>query len=84
MTPVHRRDFLRWMAASPLFATLACSAEGSDAGSGPGAAGAGPSPGGAPPGAAMITRPADALDVFDLERVAAQKIPRKSAPIVSG
>ena len=80
MTDVNRRAFLRWMAASPLAASLAASvaacadtdgAAGAAAGSGPPVAT--PAPG--LPTTPTVTRPEDALDVFDLERVAAQNIP---------
>jgi isopentenyl diphosphate isomerase/L-lactate dehydrogenase-like FMN-dependent dehydrogenase len=83
MTPMHRRDFLRWMAASPLFSTLSCAPEGSGAGEGSGASPNGtgqpafPNGSVAPgiPASPLVTQAADALDVFDLERVAAQKVP---------
>jgi isopentenyl diphosphate isomerase/L-lactate dehydrogenase-like FMN-dependent dehydrogenase len=82
MSEVDRRAFLRWMAASPLFATLASCVDGGSGSAGPGAGAAGSGRAGGPASAAsgiptspIITRPEDALDVFDLERVAAGKIP---------
>lgn len=63
MTDVDRRAFLRWMAASPLLAGLASCDPGA------------PPPADLSTGTPLVTRPADALDVFDLQRVAQQKIP---------
>jgi len=65
-----RRDFLRWLAASPLLAAAAsCRAPG-------------PAPGAIADGfplaageAGLAETAADALDVFDLERVAERRIP---------
>lgn len=80
MTDVDRRAFLRWMAASPLALSLAgCM----DTDGGASAGSASPTPASSTPASAtagippapIITRPQDALDVFDLERVAAQKVP---------
>jgi len=76
MSEVDRRAFLRWMAASPLFAALTSCTDGAADRAG-GMGGAAASSPGRPgiPTARIITGPADALDVFDLERVAEQKIP---------
>ena len=72
MTDLDRRNFLRWLAASPLVASLVgCEGE-APAGTGAPT----PTPAGDPiPRAPIITRPEDALDVFDLERVASGKVP---------
>ena len=76
-TPVHRRHFLRWLAASPLLATL----PGCDQ---PGAGGETPPAPGQDPRTAgrnrpslddLVTSAADALDVFDMERVAETTVP---------
>ena len=76
-TPLHRRRFLRWLAASPLLATL----PGCDQ---PGTGGEGPPAPGQDPGTAgrnrpslddLVTTAADALDVFDMERVAETTVP---------
>ena len=76
-TPLHRRHFLRWLAASPLLATL----PGCDQ---PGTGGETPPAPGQDPGTAAQNRPslddlvttaADALDVFDMERVAETTVP---------
>lgn len=71
-TGVDRRAFLRWLAASPLAASLAACGEAEEAGVGRSTPT--PSPAGLS-GLPPVTRPEDALDVFDLERVAQQKIP---------
>lgn len=70
-----RRDFLRWLAASPVLAAIPGCARAS-AGSGRGDAGA------APPAALPTTTledlaatAAEALDVFDLEKVAETTVP---------
>ena len=80
-TPLHRRHFLRWLAASPLLATLpGCDQPGSL----PGTGGETPPAPGQGPGAAgqnrpslddLVTTAADALDVFDMERVAETTVP---------
>ncbi|HSG09464.1 MAG TPA: alpha-hydroxy acid oxidase [Longimicrobiales bacterium] len=78
MSDVDRRSFLRWLAASPLALSLGgCMDTDGTAGSGAGAPAGGtlPSAASVMPTNPLITRPADALDVFDLERVAARKIP---------
>ena len=76
-TPLHRRHFLRWLAASPLLATL----PGCDQ---PGAGGETPPAPGQDPRTAgqnrpslddLVTSAADALDVFDMERVAETTVP---------
>ncbi len=79
--PLHRRHFLRWLAASPLLATLpGCDQPGSL----PGTGGETPPAPGQGPGAAgqnrpslddLVTTAADALDVFDMERVAETTVP---------
>ena len=69
--PLHRRRFLRWLAASPLLATLpGCDAP--DAPPGAGRAGTGQS---RPSLDDLVTSAADALDVFDMERVAETTVP---------
>ena len=80
-TPLHRRHFLRWLAASPLLATLpGCDQPGFL----PGTGGETPPAPGQGPGAAgqnrpslddLVTAAADALDVFDMERVAETTVP---------
>ncbi len=75
-TPLHRRHFLRWLAASPLLATLpGCDQPGSL----PGTSGESPpSPGtgrNRPSLDDLVTTAADALDVFDMERVAETTVP---------
>lgn len=69
---VHRRAFLRWLAASPLLGCLgACGgAEEAEAGRL-----TQPTSSVGPAGLPPVTRPEDALDVFDLERVAEGKVP---------
>jgi isopentenyl diphosphate isomerase/L-lactate dehydrogenase-like FMN-dependent dehydrogenase len=67
-----RRSFLRFLAASPLFASLdlaGCTNSGDAADV---AAGGGPSPN---PSPNLIANPADALDVFDFRAVAQHKLP---------
>ncbi len=74
MSDVDRRAFLRWMAASPLFLGLGACVDGTS--SGVADAPAGPIPGSAtPPPAPLPADARDALDVFDLERVAARNVP---------
>ena len=73
MNEVDRRFFLRWMAASPLFAALASCSDTVPEGDSV-AVSATPSGTARIPDGPRITRPADALDVFDLERVAGGKI----------
>ena len=68
-----RRSFLRFLAASPLFASLdltGCTNRGdaADVGATGGSASADPSP-------HLIANPADALDVFDFRAVAQHKLP---------
>lgn len=72
MSDPDRRAFLRWLAASPLAASLAACADPEAAGTG--ATGAVRSATGIP-ATGIPTRPEDALDVFDLERMAEQRIP---------
>lgn len=84
-----RRDFLRWLAASPLLTAIPGCAP---AGPGPGPAGPGATPAPAGPTAAaptpapappphrpglddLVTSAEDALDVFDMERVAETTVP---------
>ncbi len=70
-----RRDFLRWLAASPLLAGIPGCARAS-AGSGRGGPGTASPP--AVPAATMedlATTAADALDVFDMEKVAETTVP---------
>ena len=65
-TPLHRRHFLRWLAASPLLATLpGCDQRGSLPGTGRNR----------PSLDDLVTTAADALDVFDMERVAETTVP---------
>lgn len=68
-----RRAFLRFLAASPLFASLdlaGCTGRGSSADS---TAGGGTRPAGPAPN--LITSPDEALDVFDFRAVAQQRLP---------
>ena len=79
-TPVHRRHFLRWLAASPLLATLpGCEPTGSRSGASgdaPPAPGQVPGTGGRRPSLDdLATTAADALDVFDMEKVAETTVP---------
>ena len=80
-TPLHRRHFLRWLAASPLLATLpGCDQPGSLPGTGgetPPAPGQDPRTAGQnrPSLDDLVTTAADALDVFDMERVAETTVP---------
>lgn len=76
MSDVERRAFLRWMAASPLVAALAsCTPSSQEAAAGPPASGG--AAGATPRSIAELTvnSAAEALDVFDLERVAGDNIP---------
>ena len=76
-TPLHRRRFLRWLAASPLLATLpGCDAPGTG-GETPPAPGQDPRTAGRnrPSLDDLVTTAADALDVFDMERVAETTVP---------
>ena len=67
---LHRRDFLRWLAASPLLASL----PGCDRpGQAPGATGEDAAP--RPSLDDLVTSAADALDVFDMEKVAEATLP---------
>ena len=67
---LHRRDFLRWLAASPLLATL----PGCDPpGSAPGTPGDADAP--RPTLDDLVTSAAEALDVFDMEKVAQATLP---------
>jgi len=70
MTDVNRRAFLRWMAASPLAASLAACADAET-----GSTGAGSPPARPIPADGLPTSAEDALDVFDLERMAARRVP---------
>ena len=67
-----RRAFLRFLAASPLFAGLDLSACTGKTGSADGSRRSITIP---PPNPNLITRPEDALDVFDFRAVAQQKLP---------
>ena len=77
----NRRDFLRWLAASPLLAAIpGCAPTGASSGSLAGGTGNGVTP--APDTAAprptlddLVTSAADALDVFDMEKVAETAMP---------
>lgn len=72
---VDRRSFLRWLAASPLVSAAAACADRGDAPTvGTTRAATEPAPAAAA-AAPLPTRAGDALDVFDLERVAAAKVP---------
>ena len=73
MTSASRRQFLRWLSASPL---LAC-AGFAEAADGPPEAARRPDPmvWAPPAGADLIASPADAINVFDFEPVARQKVP---------
>lgn len=75
-----RRDFLRWLAASPLLATMpGCAPRGPLADANGQAAA--PVPAATPPAAPgpslddLVTAAADALDVFDMEKVAETAMP---------
>ena len=81
-----RRDFLRWLAASPLLATIpGCAPAGpGSAPTGPAAAASAPTAASPPPTDPtphrptlddLVTSAADALDVFDMERVAETRLP---------
>ena len=79
-TMSSRRDFLRWLAASPLLTAIpGCAPAGS--GSAPsGPAAAAPAPATAPPTRRptlddLPSSAADALDVFDMEKVAETTVP---------
>lgn len=71
---LHRRDFLRWLAASPLLASAGGLAGleriGAQEAPRAGAEGLVPVPDTSP-----VVSARDALDVFDLQRVAAEKVP---------
>lgn len=74
-TVSSRRDFLRWLAASPLLATIPGCARASS-GSGRGGPGAGPPT--AVPATTLedlVTTAGDVLDVFDMEKVAETTVP---------
>ncbi len=80
MRHVDRRSFLRWLAASPLATALAsCGERGADR-TAPTSEG-GAAPDAARPGIGAVADPplptqaADALDIFDLERVGARQVP---------
>jgi len=69
MPDIDRRAFLRWLAASPLVAAAAsCDAPGP-------AGGVAALPTAAEPGPALAATAVDALDIFDLERVAGRNVP---------
>ncbi len=75
-----RRDFLRWLAASPLLATIpGCAPPGAPPGIAPGANDQGTTPAlDAAPRPTLddlVTSAADALDVFDMEKVAETAMP---------
>ncbi len=76
----NRRDFLRWLAASPLLAAIpGCAPLDAPPGSAPGAndQGATPEPDATlrPTFDDLVTSAADALDVFDMEKVAETAMP---------
>ena len=71
--PTSRRDFLRWLAASPLLATLpGCAPHPAPSVAAPAGATAPPP---APALDALAATATEALDVFDMERVAAATVP---------
>jgi len=75
-----RRDFLRWLAASPLLAASpGCAPTGpGSVPTGPAAAAAAPIPAAPPPRPGLhdlVTTAAEALDVFDMEQVAEITVP---------
>lgn len=76
-----RREFLRWLAASPLpAASSGCAPPSASSGTLPGTSGSGVAPvpeaaaGRSTPGD-LVTSSADALDVFDMEKVAEITVP---------
>ena len=78
----NRRDFLRWLTASPLLATIpGCAPRGASPGPLAGAADQGVTPAAEPPPAPrpslddLVTSAGDALDVFDMEKVAETAMP---------
>ena len=77
-----RREFLRWLAASPLLATIpGCAPRGTPPGPPAGAAAQGLTPAAEPPPTPrptledLATSAGDALDVFDMEKVAETAMP---------
>ncbi len=75
-----RRDFLRWLAASPLLATIPGCAPAGPGSTPTGPTAAAPAPASAPPPPRptledLVTSAADALDVFDMEKVAEATVP---------
>ena len=75
-----RRDFLRWLAASPLLATIPGCAPAGPGSTPTGPIAAAPAPASAPPPLRptledLVTSAADALDVFDMEKVAEATVP---------
>ena len=75
-----RRDFLRWLAASPLLATIPGCAPAGPGSTPTGPTAAAPAPASAPPAPRptledLVTSAADALDVFDMEKVAETTVP---------
>ena len=75
-----RRDFLRWLAASPLLATIPGCAPAGPGSTPTGPTAAAPAPASAPPPPRptledLVTSAADALDVFDMEKVAETTVP---------
>ena len=79
-TTSSRRDFVRWLAASPLLAAIPGCAPASPGSvpTGPAAAAPAPTPAAPPPRPGphdLVTTAADALDVFDMEKVAETTVP---------
>ena len=75
-----RRDFLRWLAASPLLATIPGCAPAGPGSTPTGPTAAAPAPASATPPPRptledLVTSAADALDVFDMEKVAETTVP---------
>ncbi len=75
MSDVDRRSFLRWMAASPLAGSLAACVDSDAAAQDAPAAARMVSAEAEGREAPLVTSAADALDIFDLERVAEHNIP---------
>ena len=75
-----RRDFLRWLTASPLLSAMAGCAPAGPGSVPTGPAAAAPAPAPAPPAPRpglddLVASAADALDVFDMEKVAETTVP---------